>query len=149
MRDRSRYPAPQVGDIINQPGHPFDGFAVISVYTRAQAIADGVLIDATRGELTEVSAQHFPGVHVAMTAAVGALIEKAVASKHHANDWKGVWHDVLWMSNVPPIPIVPSQRVFQVIVQGAGKRGPHTFKVVAHPGDRGEPCLTIMLPNED
>lgn len=77
------------------------------------------------------------------------MIERAVANKKHANDWKGVWHDVLWMSNVPPIPTVPSERVFSVIIRGVGKRGPHPLKIVAHPGDRGEPCLTIMLPNED
>ena len=42
MRDLSRDPTPQPGDQIHQPGHPFDGFTVISVYTRAQAIADAL-----------------------------------------------------------------------------------------------------------
>jgi hypothetical protein len=51
MRDISRDPTPQPGDQIHQPGHPFDGFTVISVYTRAQAIADGVLADASTGDL--------------------------------------------------------------------------------------------------
>jgi hypothetical protein len=97
MRDTSRNPVPQAGDVINQPGHPFDGFVVVSAYTRAQAIADGLLIDASSGDLAEISTQHFPCVHVAMTAAVAALIERAVTSKLHCNDRKGVWHDVLWM----------------------------------------------------
>jgi hypothetical protein len=97
MRDSSRDPVPQPGDVINQPGHPFDGFVVVSVYTRAQAIADGVIVDATGGDLAAISAQHFPGVHVAMTAAVAALIQKAVDHPDHGNDWRGVWFDVLWM----------------------------------------------------
>ena len=54
MRSISRNPAPQVGDVINQPGHPLDGFVVVSAYTRAQAIADGVLIDASSGDLAEI-----------------------------------------------------------------------------------------------
>jgi hypothetical protein len=149
MRDIPRNPAPQAGDVINQPGHPFDGFVVVSAYTRAQAIADGVLIDASSGDLAEISTQHFPSVHVAMMAAVAALIERAVASKKHCNDWKGIWHDVLWLSRLPLIPSVPSDRLFQVIIQGTGNRGPQTLKAMLNPGDRGEPCLTIMLPEED
>ncbi|TSJ78572.1 hypothetical protein [Rariglobus hedericola] len=100
MRDLSRDPVPQPGDVINQPGHSFDGFVVVSVYPRAQAIADGVIFDATGGDLAAISAQHFPGVHVAMTAAMSALIQKSVDHPDHGNDWKGVWHDVLWMSRV-------------------------------------------------
>jgi hypothetical protein len=76
MRDSSRDPVPQPGDVINQSGHPLDGFVVVSVYTRAQAIADGVIIEVTGGGLAVISAQHFPGVHVAMTAAVAALIQR-------------------------------------------------------------------------
>ena len=149
MRDISRNPAPQAGDVINQPGHPFDGFVVVSAYTRAQALADGVLVDASSGDLGPISTQHFPGVHVAMTAAVAALIEQAVANPKHCNDWQGVWHDVLWMSGMSPIPTVPSHRLFRVIITGTDRRRLHTLKAVAHLGDRGESCLTIMLPNED
>ena len=36
--------------------------------------------------------QHFPGAHVAMTAAVAALIQKAIDHPDHGNDWRGVWH---------------------------------------------------------
>lgn len=149
MRDLSRDPVPQPGDVINQPGQPFDGFTVVSVYTRAQAIADGVLIDATAGDLAGASSQHFPGVHVAMTAAVGALIEKAVAHPDHGNDWKDVWHDVLWMSRVAPVKSFPGGRLFQVVITGTGRKRLHTLKALVHPGDKGEPCFTIMLPEED
>ncbi len=148
MRDSSRDPVPQPGDVINQPGHLFDGFVVVSVYTRAQAIADGVIVDATGGDLASISEQHFPGVHVAMTAAVAALIEKAVAHPDHCNDWKGVWHDVLWMSRVP-VQSFPGGRLFKVIITGTGRKRLHTLKALVHPGDKGGPCFTIMLPEED
>ena len=143
------HPTPQPGDQIHQPGHPFDGFTVISVYTRAQAIADGVLADASTGDLAEVSAQHFPGVHVAMTATVFALIEQAVASPKHANDWRGVWHDILWMSRVSPVQVWQGGRLFRVIITGTGRKRLHTLKAISHPDETGRPCLTIMLPEED
>lgn len=60
MRDLSRDRVPQPGDFFNQPGHPFDGFVVVSVYTRAQAIAHGVIVDATGGDLAAISAQNSP-----------------------------------------------------------------------------------------
>ncbi len=84
-----------------------------------------------------------------MTAAVAALIQKAVDHPDYGNDWKGVWNDVLWMSGMPPIPLIPSGRMFRVIITGTGKRRLHNLKIIAHGGDRGEPCLTIMLPEED
>ena len=149
MRDLSRDPVPQPGDVINQPGHPFDGFVVVSIYTRAQAIADGVVVDATGGDLAAISAQHFPGVHIVMTAAVAALIQKAVDHPDHGNDWKGVWHDVLWMSRVAPVKSFPGGRLFKVVITGTGRKRLHTLKLQIHPGDKGEPCATVMLPEED
>ena len=149
MRDSSRDPVPQSGDVINQPGHPFDGFVVVSVYTRAQAIADGVIVDTTGGDLAAISAQHFPGVHVAMTAAVSALIQKAVDHPEHGNDWKGVWHDVLLMCRVAPVKSFPGGRLFKVVMTGTGRKRLHTLKLQIHLGDKGEPCATIMLAEED
>ncbi len=149
MRDISRDPTPQPGDQIHQPGHPFDGFTVISVYTRAQAIADGVLADASTGDLAEVTRQHFPAVHVAMTAAVFALIEQAVTSPKHSNDWRGVWHDILHMSRACPLRVWQGGRLFRVIITGTGRKRLHTLKAVSHPDETGRPCLTIMLPEED
>jgi hypothetical protein len=126
-----------------------DGFTVISVYTRAQAIADGVLADASTGDLAEVSAQHFPSVHVAMTATVFALIEQAVASPKHANDCRGVWHDILHMSRACPVRVWQGGRLFRVIITGTGRKRLHTLKAISHPDETGRPCLTIMLPDED
>jgi hypothetical protein len=115
----------------------------------AQAIADGVLADASTGDLAEVSAQHFPSVHVAMTATVFALIEQAVASPKHANDCRGVWHDILHMSRACPVRVWQGGRLFRVIITGTGRKRLHTLKAISHPDETGRPCLTIMLPDED
>ena len=125
------------------------GADVIFSYTRAQAIQDGVLVDATIGDLAEVSRQHFK-FPVAMTASVFAMIEKAVNHPKHCNDWRGVWHDILWMSRKNIIRRFDATcHLFQVTITGTGRRKLHTLKAMCHPGDNAEPAITIMLPEED
>jgi len=100
------------------------------------------------GELSRKSpAQHFPGVHVAMTAAVFALIEQAVASPKHANDCRGVWHDILWMSRVSPVQVWQGGRLFRVIITGTGRKRLHTLKAIQHPDETGRPCLFTSPPS--
>lgn len=120
---------------------------VISRYTRAQAIADGVLIDAMQGDFEEVSRQHFK-YPIAMTAAVFAIIRKAVENPKHCNDYKGVWHDILWMARGLR-GARQDQNLFRVMITGAGRQRLFTFKMVCGPGDTAEPVLTLMLPEED
>ena len=84
-----------------------------------------------------------------MTAAVFALIAQAVASPKHANDWRGVWHDILWMSRVSPVQVWQGGRLFRVIITGTGRKRLHTLKAISHPDEIGRPCITIMLPDED
>ncbi len=121
----------------------------ISVYTREQAIDDGVLIDGTIGDLAEVSRQHFK-YPIAMTAEVFEIIERAVNNPKYGNDYKGVWHDILYMSiHSPTEDLGLSGHLFQVIIKGAGRKQCHTLKILCHPDDNAEPVLTVMLPNQD
>ena len=125
------------------------GVDVICSYTRAQAIEDGVLVDATIGDLAEVSGQHFK-FPVAMTASVFGLIEKAVNHPKHCNDWRGVWHDVLWMSRQNLTHrFDATTHLFKVWITGTGRKRWHELKIQCHPGDNAEPVLTVMLPGED
>ena len=122
---------------------------VISSYSREQAIEDGVLVDGMVGDLAEVSRQHFK-YPVAMTAAVFELMEKAVNHPKWCNDFRGVWHDILWMSKMAKIRrIDATQHLFRVIITGTGRKRYHTLKIVCHAGDNAEPVLTVMLPDED
>src|SRR5436305_4081439 len=120
---------------------------LIFAYTRQQAIADGVLVDATVGELAEVTRQHFK-VPVAMTAAVFGILERAVAYPRHGNDAKGVWHDICWMLRIT-ISRLPEdaspELLFRVVITGAGRSTNWFLKVVMGPDDEGEACLTVML----
>ncbi len=134
---------------MNMSGDIWQEADVISSYSRAQAIADGVLVDATCGDFADVTRQHYK-VPVAMTAAVFAIIERAVKNPRWLNDYRGVWHDICWMSKRGAISRPdPSTVIFQVIITGAGRSKYHTLKEVAGPGDAGELVVTFMLPHED
>jgi len=122
---------------------------LISVYTRQQAIADGFLIDASTGELGEVSRQYYK-YPVAMTAAVWAVIDKAVRNPNSWNDLKGVWHNVLYMSQHYVVRHLDVSIVlFEVKIVGAGRKQIFTFKMMCGSGDNAEPVMTVMLPDED
>lgn len=126
----------------------------IYTYTRAQAIADGVLVDADAGELAPVSRQHFGAASVAMTAGLHALIERAVNNPKYWNDWRGVWHDVCWMSKLAPGRRILTRDLeqtvwFKVIIVGAGRTRYHTLKRVTTPTGEVGLDITFMLADED
>ncbi len=125
----------------------------IHVYTRAQAIADGVLVDAQVGDLRDVTRQHFGNDPVAMTAALHALIERAVNNPRYWNDWRGVWHDICFMSKVAPgrrrLRTLDSETMwFKVIIVGTGRTRYHTLKRVMVGTPTGVE-VTFMLADED
>ncbi len=119
---------------------------VIFSYTRLQALQDGVLVDLNQWIRVRESGYKYP---VACTAAVFEIIERAVRSKEHHNDYAGVIWDILWMSRVAPIKRWESGRLFQVIITGVGRKEIYNLKIEVSGGDDGEPVLTIMLPDED
>ena len=111
------------------------------------AIADGVLVDATQGAFADVSLQHLPGVHLAMTAAVFQLIQTAVESSAGC-DFAGCWHDILWMSKNGLVELLTGGRTFKVGIRTGQSLNWHLLKILFHPGDSREPCATVMLPEE-
>jgi hypothetical protein len=125
----------------------WDDAEVISVYTRKQAIEDGVLVDLS-AVAPDVCSQHFK-YPVACTAAVWSIIDKAVQNKKHHNDLNGVVHDILWMSRKASWGINPDTRHFGVIIKGAGRQSKFALKIVVSPGDTPEPVLTVMMNDED
>ncbi len=119
---------------------------VISVYTRQDAINDGVLVDVT--ETAKKMGFRYP---VAVTNTVWGIIENTPPSKQGIEDVEGRLWDVLWMSKVAirtsraeDTSMIP----FDVYLS-SGRKKKFTFKLVCGPGDYAEPVLTIMLPDED
>ena len=120
----------------------------IYTYTREQAIEDGVLVDATVGPFADVTRQHFPGSPVAMTAGLFALIQKAVESKRHLNDYAGVWYDILWISRITRAVDRTDFR-FRVIITGVGRSKYQTIRRTMAEGTPSSPVYTYMLGDED
>jgi hypothetical protein len=126
-------------------------FDVISTYSRAQAIDDGVLIDLMQHtETAKLCREHYK-FPIACTAALWELIQQAISHPKHGNDLLGVLHDVLWMSrrNKKAVSNDGNTWLFQVIITGTGNKKIHTLKLVFDQGDDEEPVLTLMIQGED
>lgn len=70
---------------------------LVHVYTRSQALADGVLVDVTRQASPAEMLGGFT-IPVAVTAALWVGIESIPASRQGIADVRGRLHDVLWMA---------------------------------------------------
>lgn len=120
---------------------------LIFVYTRKQAIADGVLIDAT--ETAKEAGLKYP---TAITAAAWAKFV-VVPDGVNCQDESGRLWDIVWMLRFA----IASQRIdgpminFQLYVKNDEDQPPQlvTLKAIVGPGDDPNPVLTIMLPHED
>ena len=121
--------------------------APIDIYTRQQAISDGVLVDLMRDDLGTVSRQHYKHP-VACTVGVFSLMKKAVEHPSWCNDYSGILHDILTMSKHGRM-LDRSTVIFTVIITGTGRKRTHSMKLTVGPGDDLEPVITIMLPDED
>lgn len=126
---------------------------VVSTYTRAQAVDDGVLVDV--GDLAREVGFRWP---VALTSAVWAdcvdwTDEDSTAQVYQ--DQSGRLYDVLFMA---AFAIKTSHlsgdrllyELYRVPRNGyASEALPVTLKLIVGPGDTGEPVMTIMLPEEN
>ncbi len=120
---------------------------MIFAYTRAQAIADGVLIDLTSCFPSDTRMFKWP---LACTSTVWNLIESA-ASAEEVDPALYVW-DVAYMAHVAIKSATnsgSSELPFEVKMPLTENGAEYKLKLVCGPGDNGEPVLTIMLPMED
>lgn len=120
-------------------------------YTRKEAINDGYLVDLMQGEWGELVKQAGFRFPIAMTsAAFGQCV--AVPPIAKGQDEKGRLWDVLWMLKMAIKRSKPnqSQLLFQFYCT-VDKPEPElcTLKCVVAPDDDGQPCFTILLPEED
>ena len=118
---------------------------IIFAYTRAQAIADGVLVD-----VTQTAKEAGFKVSVAMTDTVHAEYVQVPAGVEGQDEEGRLW-DILWMCSLEARRQKENSVIlFSVLVQNSN-RGPKKIdlKCVCGPDDEGAPCLTIMRPDED
>jgi hypothetical protein len=137
----------------------------IHIYTRAQAIADGVLVDLTtatddKGQL--LCQQAGFKVPVAITRAAWAKTIEAGGSWKREADGETIvlsggqsltgrlW-DVLWMLRLASGQASGDRVHFQVLVDvhGDGRHDEIKLWALCGPGDDPRPVITIMLERED
>ena len=131
--------------------HPFYG-EVMSVYTRAQAIADGVLIDA--GSMAQEAGFRWP---VAITAAWEDCVAWTASGSDQQiyQDQSGRLWDVLFMAAYAARAKADaaSQLCFELYRVPRDGRSTQaeltTLKLVVGLGDDAEPVMTVLLPQED
>lgn len=125
---------------------------VISTYTRAQAIADGVLVDVS-GTAREAGFR----IPVAMTTAAWAdcvAWTDADSQRQTSQDEQGRLWDVLWMASRAARRAGGQQRLaFQLYRIPRGGRGIRprvtTLHLALGPSDASEPVITILMADED
>ena len=125
----------------------FENFDLIHRYTRAQAIADGVLVDVSA--TAREAGIRYP---VALTRAAWercVSVPPGVACQDEAGR---LW-DVVWLLRcaIGRSKGGPEIR-FAVHVRNDNRdRTPPLvrLKALCGPGDQGEPVITVMLPDED
>jgi hypothetical protein len=127
---------------------------IIHGYSRAQAIADGVLIDVSE----EISREAGFTIPVAMTAAAWAdcveWTDADTARTGAIQDVQGRLWDVLWMTRFAIRRARGGNRVrvrlYRVPRHGDNVEAqPVDLVAVCGPGDDAEPVITIMQPGED
>ena len=126
---------------------------VIYSYSRAQAIEDGVLIDA--GSMAQEAGFKWP---VALTS--GAWADCVAwtdedSQKQVHQDQSGRLWDVLYMAShaIRTSSSCGDWMLFQLYRMPRNGRSTEAelvmLKLIVGPGDQGEPVVTIMLPDED
>jgi hypothetical protein len=123
---------------------------IISIYSREQALEDGVLVDVSK--TAKEAGFKFP---VAVTSALWGLIND-IPKSHSHQDTEGRLWDVLFMAAFNSRRGGGSIMNYQIIMHHniqtrAGKRVKTylDLKAICGPGDNGEPVITIMLSIED
>lgn len=129
---------------IAQAEHPLFG-PVISAYTRAQAVADGVLVDVS--EMAREAGLKHP---TALTATVWAQYV-AVPEGVTGQDPQGrLWDIIMMLRFAIQKGTDGSQLRYDLLVRNDNTSPqPVTLKAICGPGDTPDPVITIMLPNED
>ena len=122
-----------------------DDLPLIFTYTRAQALADGVLIDVT----PTACAAGFR-CSVAVTKALWDDITDIPPRLAGIADVDGRLWDVLWMAflHARRNPHASRSTYELSLPVGAARTRRYTVQMVAGPGDAGELVITLLRPEE-
>jgi len=121
---------------------------LIHSHTRAEAIADGALVDVSTWASAVTGFSGGFTIPVALTAAVWSDVAAIPERFQGLQDVRGRGHDLLWMAAVAARKAPrQSSLLFQVLME-VGLTRRQTYRLIVGPGDAGEPVATIMKPAE-
>lgn len=127
---------------------PFADFEVFSRYSRSDAIRDGVLYDLTAE--ARVSGFKIP---LAVTEAVyRSYLDPSPDLIAEGQSREGRTHDLLQILRVAILSAPSTDLLFfkvLFVLEPDRPAVPIKLKALIHPGDAGEPVLTVLLPHED
>jgi len=131
---------------MNEQRSLFEEADIVYAYSRAQAIADGVLVDVS--DMAREAGISFP---VALTAGLwNGYVVPAEESSLHCQSIKGRLWDTLWLFARAARGFSGDTLFFTVSYLMAGRRIKRMkLKAICGPGDTRDPVITIMLPDED
>lgn len=133
--------------------HPFG--EIIHTYSRAQALADGELVDLNALPDGDPNLAHEQGFRHPVAITRAAYLDTIAWGPTHGGgqDVTGRAWDVLTMARLAATRpgLDPSRRDFSVLRLAAGQQTPTLAALVLRcgPGDDARPVLTITLPDED
>lgn len=133
-----------------QPEDPFFG-PIIYAYTRAQALADGVLVD-----MTETAKEVGFKLPVAITEALHNRLTPSKADTYLGQDYNDRLWDLLWVAAFTIKLADPGTDTvtFTVALQEADAQSSRLqntdlrLRAICGPGDEGEPVITIGFPED-
>jgi hypothetical protein len=132
----------------SDPANPFADFELISVYSRADALRDGVLID-----LSDLARQAGFRIPLAVTEAVyRSYLDPSPELANEGQSFAGRAWDLLQILRFAAAVYTDRSEIhFKVlfVLSPGCPPEPVPLKALCHPGDNGEPILTVLLPNED
>ena len=122
----------------------------ISVYTRAQALEDGELVDVTEWASADKGFIGGFTVPVALTRSLWGAIESIPASLKGCADVRGRAHDVLWMGSLAARRASgEGLRYFKLTLPTCGSRKRVVVLAIhSGPGDEGEYVITLGFPED-
>ncbi len=125
----------------------FEGAEVMHRYTRADAIADGTLVDVSA--VAREAGIKFP---VALTRAVWERCVTVPPGVLCQDEAGRLW-DVVWMLRCA-VARGPGGNLVTFALHVRNDNRERTpplvrLKAVCGPGDQGEPVITVMMPDED
>lgn len=110
--------------------------------SRAQALADGLLVDVT--DTAYAAGLQWP---VAVTARLWADILAIPEQYRDAQDVLGRLWDVVWQARWATLRGTDAP-VFYQLVMPVGDEDSYQIKLIVGTDDNGAPCITLMRPDE-